>query len=290
MNPFCCEDKNVLNIQNFNPFVRFARIKELTIPQGISQAIDHRIFYCHSGNGQLEAEGKLYPFMAGTLIYLPAGTPYRYLFNQEIPMFSGCNFDFFQDHNSLNTPIPPLPHSCFHQQDILEKQILENDNIFAHCLYLEHAFQFEEKFTEIAKEFVNHNLYYDVRCSTLLKDVLIMVARLNATNCQGSSYKNADDILQYIHSHYDKPLTNKDIAAHFNYHENYISTLIFHHTGLTLHQYVLKYKIHMAIVLLESTTISISEIAEKVGIPNINHFSKCFKKIVGHSPSQFRVK
>ena len=279
-----------MNIQNFNPYVRFARIKEFTIPQGISQAIDHRIFYCHSGTGQLEAAGKLYPFTSGTLIYLPAGTPYRYLFKQEIPVFSGCNFDFFQDHNELNTPIPPVPYSLFSQHDILEKEILTDNNIFAHCLYLEHAFQFEEKFTEIAKEFVNHNLYYDVRCSTLLKDVLIMVARLNATNCQGIRYKNADEILQYIHSHYDKPLTNKDIAAHFNYHENYVSTLIFHQTGLTLHQYVLKYKIHMAIVLLESTSLSIGEVAEKVGIPNINQFSKCFKKIVGHSPSQFRVK
>ena len=48
--------------------------------------------------------------------------------------------------------------------------------------------------------------------------------------------------------------------------------------------------LHMAVVFLQSTTLSIGEVAEKVGMPDIKHFSKCFKKIIGHSPSQFRVK
>ena len=85
-----------MNLQMINPYVRFARMKEIRIPQGVYQAVDHRIFYCHSGNGQLEVDGKLYPFTPGTLIYMPAGTQYRYLFEEQIPVFSGCNFDFFQ--------------------------------------------------------------------------------------------------------------------------------------------------------------------------------------------------
>ena len=31
----------------------------------------------------------------------------------------------------------------------------------------------------------------------------------------------------------------------------------------------------------------VGEVAEKVGMPDIKHFSKCFKKIIGHSPSEF---
>lgn len=38
-----------MNLQTINPYIRFARIKERTIPQGVSRAVDHRIFYCHSG-------------------------------------------------------------------------------------------------------------------------------------------------------------------------------------------------------------------------------------------------
>lgn len=279
-----------MNMQLLNPYVRFARVKENTILQGVLQAIDHRIFYCHSGCGQYEVNGILHSFTAGTLIYLPAGTPYRYLFDHEIPVFSGCNFDFYQDHAELSTPIPPVAHTKFNYEDILEKQIFGEDDIFSRPIHLENAFHFGEKFTEIAEEFVNHNLYYDVRCSTLLKDVLIQTARLADSHSLGINRQKADDILQYIHSHYHCPLTNKEIAEHFNYHENYISTLVLKYTGLTLHQYVLHHKMHMAVVFLQSTTMSIDEVAEKIGMPDIKHFSKCFKKIIGHSPSQFKIK
>ena len=59
-----------MNIQLLNPYVRFARAKEDSILQGILQAVDHRIFYCHSGKGQVEAAGRLYPFTTGTIIYI----------------------------------------------------------------------------------------------------------------------------------------------------------------------------------------------------------------------------
>ena len=279
-----------MNMQNWNPYVRFARTNERSILQGLLQAIDHRIFYCHSGNGLLEAAGQSYPFHAGTLIYLPAGTPYRYLFEQDIPVFSGCNFDFYQTHADLSTPIPPISYNRFHPEDILEKQIFTENGLFSKVLHIERTFSFEEKFIEIAEEFVNHNLYYDVRCSTLLKDILTQTARLAATREQGINKKKTDDILQYIHSHYHLPLTNKEIAEKFNYHENYLSTLIQKYTGLTLHQYVLHHKMHMALVLLQSSPLTIGEVAEKIGMPDIKHFSKCFKKTVGHSPSQFKNK
>ena len=279
-----------MNMQEWNPYVRFARHKENHILQGVLQAIDHRIFYCHSGHGQYEANGVLYSFTKGTLIYLPSGTPYRYIFDQEIPVFSGCNFDFFQDHAHLATPIPPVVHTNFREEDILEKQILETGDIFSCSMHLENAFQFEEKFIEIAEEYRNHNLYYDVRCSTLLKDILIQTARLAANQSQGINHKKADEILQYVHSFYDRPLTNKELAEQFNYHENYISSLILKYTGLPLHQYVLNYKMHMAIVLLQSTNLSIGEVAEMVGMPDIKHFSKCFMKVIGHAPSQFKVR
>ena len=288
-----------MNIQNINPYVRFIHQKEGRYLQGLLQAADHRIFYCHSGSGQYEAGGQLYPFTPGTLIYLPAGTPYRFLFELELPVFSGCNFDFYQDHAHLTTPIFPLLHNIFRSEDILEPRILQNTSaessssddtpFFSGHLHLENVFFLEERVTELAEEFRNHNLFYDVRCSALLKELLVQIARLASTRSQGINRKKADEILEFIRSHYELPLSNREIAAHFNYHENYISTLILKYTGLPLHQYVLNYKMHMAIILLQSTTLSIGEVAVKVGIPDLKHFSKCFKKMIGYPPSQLRT-
>ena len=111
---------------------------------------------------------------------------------------------------------------------------------------------------------------------------------LTASKRQGINRQKADDILQYIHSHYDQPLTNKEIADHFNYHENYISTLILKYTGLTLHQYVLNHKMHMAVVFLQSTTLPIGEVAEKVGIRDVKYFGKLFSRYMGTTPGNFK--
>jgi len=277
-------------MNNFNPYVRFAIARSKRFMRGLLQAIDHRIFYCHNGNGLLEVDGRLYPFMAGTLLYIPAGTPYRFQCDQDTPFFWSCNFDFYQEHSHLRTPIPPIQCEEFNEEDILEKQVVVGGELFSQCIYLENAFSFEDKCVELAEEFINHNLYYDVRCSTLLKDILIQIARIMAGRTQSINHKKADEILQYIHSQYHLPLTNKEVAEKFNYHENYLSAMMQKYTGLTLHQYVLHYKMHMAVIYLQSSDMSVSEVAEKVGMPDIKHFSKCFKRVIGHAPSKFKIK
>ena len=153
---------------------------------------------------------------------------------------------------------------------------------------MENALSFEDKCVELAEEFANHNLYYEARCSALLKDILIRIARIATDPTQSFNRKKADEILQYVHSNYHLPLTNREIAERFNYHENYLSAMMQKYTGLTLHQYVLHYKMHMAVIHLQSSAMSVSEVAEKVGMPDIKHFSKCFKKVIGNAPSKFK--
>ena len=114
-----------MTIQDWNPFLRFARQRDNTLLQGLLQATDHRILYFHSGTGYIEAAGQNYPIAAGVLIYIPAGTAYRFLFKEEPPVFSGFNFDFFQNFRQQNTPIPPLFHRDFSKEQILEIHPLE---------------------------------------------------------------------------------------------------------------------------------------------------------------------
>ena len=281
-----------MQLQQIAPFVRYARTNERDIMQGPLVAVDHRIFYCVSGTGQVEVAGKCYDFIGSSIIYIPAGVPYRFLFSDGIPSFAGCNFDFLQEHSHLQTPIPPCPSHRFLQEDILENEITlcrSGDlSVFSSCLYVQNMPQLENTFLELAQEYRTHSLYYDIRCSTLLKDILIQLARVVAVSKQGIPMEKVNSILHYIHTHYSQPLTNQELAKRFHYNENYISTLICKYTGLTLHRYVLNYKMHIAVDLFQATDLSVSEVAEKVGMPDLKHFSKCFKSIIGYPPSRFK--
>ena len=61
-------------------------------------------------------------------------------------------------------------------------------------------------------------------------------------------------------------------------------------TGSTLTEYVNRKRVEHAIFLLNSTNLQIQEIAAACGIPDVNYFTKIFKKQVGNTPKEYREK
>ncbi|MDD5603266.1 MAG: AraC family transcriptional regulator [Eubacteriales bacterium] len=96
------------------------------------------------------------------------------------------------------------------------------------------------------------------------------------------------DIIAAAPNNYEREITNKMIGRLFSFHPNYINKLMVHNTGKSLHKYILYHRISKAIVLIQSTDKSISEIAYKVGFNDSIHFSKQFKKVTGNKPMHFR--
>ena len=135
------------------PYVRYARKHEQGIRQGQVQAIDHRLFYCHSGNGFCQINEKMFPVSSGTVIYIPAGIPYRLLFEESLLVFSSCNFDFYQNNRHLSEPIPPVTSGEFQKGMILEGQLLGVEDIFCRPIHMEQVFTLEYRFFEIVEEF-----------------------------------------------------------------------------------------------------------------------------------------
>lgn len=105
--------------------------------------------------------------------------------------------------------------------------------------------------------------------------------RLEKTEIQASSL--SESIIQYINSHPDS-VSLKDIASHFNYHPNYISTLLHKEVGKTFSEIVLEKRMDRAIFLLKGTTLSIEEISSMLGYSNTSNFYKAFREYYGTSP------
>jgi len=72
------------------------------------------------------------------------------------------------------------------------------------------------------------------------------------------------------------------------YNSDYINRLMRQHTGQTIYQYLLNYRIDKAAQLIRSSELPFSEIAEQTGFLNTSHFSHSFKKRTGKTPSEFR--
>ena len=83
-------------------------------------------------------------------------------------------------------------------------------------------------------------------------------------------------------------LSLKALALLLNINPSYLSTLFKKETGTTLTEYVNRKRIDHAILLLNTTDMQIQNIASYCGIPDVNYFTKTFKKIVGKTPKEYR--
>ena len=83
-------------------------------------------------------------------------------------------------------------------------------------------------------------------------------------------------------------LSLKTHAQYFNVNASYLSALFKKETGSTLTDYVNRLRIDHAIFLLNASDMQVQTIAQYCGIPDVNYFTKLFKRTVGKTPKEYR--
>lgn len=98
----------------------------------------------------------------------------------------------------------------------------------------------------------------------------------------------ADRIVKMIHDLYDGEITLESCAAALNFHPVYLSRVFKKEMGISFSDYLSEYRMNMAKMMLETTTLKISEIGEKLQYKNISAFIRTFRKTFGTTPGQYR--
>ena len=93
-----------------------------------------------------------------------------------------------------------------------------------------------------------------------------------------------------IKERYTEDLSVNNLALELSINRSYLSQLFKKQVGTSLKEYINDFRISMCQELLYSTSLSIEEIARKVGFNSLSYFSKVFKKKYGISPSHYRKK
>lgn len=92
---------------------------------------------------------------------------------------------------------------------------------------------------------------------------------------------------EYIENNYCKNITLRDIAAIVNVHPSYLSRLFKQKTGMSVTDTITQLRINKAKMLLEDTSLLVSEIGQAVGIDDVTYFSYVFRKNTGVAPSKW---
>ena len=94
--------------------------------------------------------------------------------------------------------------------------------------------------------------------------------------------------LKYLENNIANELNISEIALKSLMSPHYFRKVFKEVTGLTPIDYINKLRIKKAIQQLKDNNCTVSEIAEMVGINDINYFSRLFRKHMGCSPTEFR--
>ncbi|MED4604205.1 AraC family transcriptional regulator [Paenibacillus validus] len=91
-----------------------------------------------------------------------------------------------------------------------------------------------------------------------------------------------------IHKNYEDPLTLHRLAAISNVSAEYLIRLFNQYEGVTPMRYLWKVRADRALELLQSTGLTLDEIAEQTGFKSTYHLSRMIKNFSGKTPTDIR--
>ena len=220
-------------------------------------------------------------------MYFPSATLYAF---RPSPSFLAVaiDFDFTEDFIGQTAIFPPILPADFQNTQCHPVEVIEDAPILNAPFIFEDTFPLREEFMEIAMEFQRGQLFYRERCASLLTSVLCKLARRGtASEKREETFRR---VVGFIQSHAPNEVTNQSIAHALGYDACYLNRVMLSFTGLSLHQYVIKYRIDKAIALLLSTDMRVEEVALSTGFYSTAHFSNQCLRQTGHRPSFYTNK
>ena len=280
--------------EEINPFVRQAISAQLT-RQNVHdtfneiKTVDCRLFYISAGQGKMRFATVSYDLQPGTVILFGSNTPYTWETNSV--NYYVVNFDFTQNFSYIKRTFHPIHANKFSQSDIIESVTFEDEDLLNSPLVLSCAPEFEKDVKRIVMEFLNGNKYSCTLTSALLKALIVEIIRKNRASSNPLSTKAngvVQGVIEYVGKHYASEITYETLAEEFHFNPAYLNRIFKAYTKNSLHNFIMQYRLTMAMEILSTQNLHIHQVASLCGFSNPYHFAKAFHKFSGISPTEYK--
>ena len=249
------------------------------------RAQDCRLFYILEGKGVFRlGGGQVIPFETGSLLLIQPNQSYALAFDSDPARRIEISFDYGGDYadEEVERPVRPDTGRALegaHRTVCFEDAPCLNGPLALHGL------------TDLAPVFLGMLAVYErkrprwrMRLNTGFTGLLLRL--LEREDDPGNGL--VEGVIGVVSARYMTPLTNAGIAAELGYHPNYLNSVFLKRMGVTIHQYLMRYRVDKAICLLNGSSLPIAEIAERTGFRYFSYFSQCFRQMTGFSPGAYR--
>lgn len=224
---------------------------------------DLLVFIDHCKATYSMKDGESFSLAHGDIAYVPSGKEYVFTINERDEKYGctyGINFLLFDEKH--------------------QRVYLENNQIMRNAIHLREYFQ---KMSEISEAGTRsyaelHAFFYKI------------IAELSEGEKHNSikSFSIIEKGIDYLENDTSLSLSVFEIAKMCNVSQNYFSRLFKAYSGMAPQEYVLNAKIEKAKVLLNETSLSVSDVSLQCGFQDPSYFCRLFKKKTGVSPKNFK--
>lgn len=247
--------------------------------------------WCASGSGTIVANGTEYPFSRGNALFLPWGHEITYQPDELRPFYIKslhiipahdpkveliADVASKEDSSLLDDPHRKnVDHPMLREASVFDD--IDDTNLAVLFNYALGVYNRETPPLPVARQMARLFLYefFSLKMSIPTEEEDNVPRRLQF-------------LIDYIKDNLSKDISLTDIAAHSELSQATINRLFREHLETSTMNFIHQKKIERAKHLLLVTDLPVSDIGPHIGINDVYYFSRFFKKMTGHSPTEFR--
>ena len=226
------------------------------------------LMYIKQGNGFVTCNHVTTPFHQGQVVLLDCYSPHSYS--------SDGDLEIYWIHFDGNT-----------SRDYYEYIISQSGNVIT----LKDTYSMEKYLMKIYSFFQNNSKIHEALISKYITNLLTDLILF--TNEITPSYEHSDlveDTISYICNNITGTLSLEELSLRVSLSPYYFTRVFKKETGYTPHEYIINARINVAKFYLKATPYPVKEICFSCGFTSESNFCTSFKKVVGITPSEYRIK
>lgn len=250
-----------------------------------SRTLDyHVLVYILKGGMQIIEMGTVYELGPGELVLLKAGLHHW----GEKPCPAGTTWIYIHFHlDGMQDTAPFSPYSGF----IRNHEFVPSDY---HCtIALPKSRRFalggplEGKLQALVDQYHASDPFRAGYINALLMQVLMDVYRGSGEDVPTGGGNRTLKLIRYLEENMCEPFDAHAVSRQMGLSYKYLNVMFQRETGMTALKYHTCLRMNEAARLLRETSLSVTEIADRLGFANVFYFSNVFKKLNGVSPRDY---
>ena len=242
---------------------------------------------CHSDSGFMEIKGESVPFQAGDVTFIPRYLPHTTYSSPNTA--SRWSYLFFSPEDLFRYSFKGAYHHFEPNLQMLKgMNCVLNKEIHPKVYTLA---------TSVVEELKQQSTYYQESAYGLLLSLYIELLRIHSMSLPLANQETEQNVkgdfvispvLEYITKNYMKPITIDFLADLCHLSPTHFRRKFHEMMGTSPLDFLNSTRIEEACKQLKRTDDSILSISEQVGFQSISSFNRCFSKLIGESPKQWR--